>query len=156
MDSQELRKTLASFPTGVCVVTFTPADQPKFGITINSFSSLSMEPPLILWSLQKSSETLAVVRASNDFVVNFLCNDQQDIATQYAKKGDHVLAEDHFIENAEGLAIIRNSLSHLVCRQYREHDAGDHIIFIGEVREVATDDSMRPLIFHNSEFHEMP
>ena len=101
--SREFRDALGAFATGVCVITVNPDDGEPFGLTVNSFASVSLDPPLILWSLQNDSEMYAAFEQSSRFGVNILRSQQQDLSDQYAKKGEHKLSADHFEFGVSGV-----------------------------------------------------
>ena len=90
LDAREFRNALGCFATGVCVITADPDGWQPFGVTVNSFASVSLDPPLVLWSLQNDSEMYEAWEKTGRFAVNILRSDQQELSNQYAKKGDHV------------------------------------------------------------------
>ena len=90
-DSREFRDAMGSFATGVCVITANPEGYEPFGMTVNSLASLSLEPALLLWSLQNNSECLPAFEKADKFAVNILTTDQQDLSNYYAKKANHDL-----------------------------------------------------------------
>ena len=95
-DGRELRNALGRFATGVCLITTVTEDGEPLALTANSFSSVSLAPPLVLWNLQNNSDVYAHFATPNYFAINVLSLEQQALSNQYAKKGEHTLAPDHF------------------------------------------------------------
>ena len=100
--SRELRDALGQFATGVCVITANPPGEAPFGMTVNSFASVSLDPPLVLWSLQKDSECLESFNKTKQFSVNVLRQEQQAVSNRYAKKGEHALEPGTFRQGSSG------------------------------------------------------
>jgi len=127
VDSRRLRSCLGRFATGVVVVTFDSADGPR-GVTVNSFTSVSMDPPLILVSVRKGAASHDLLRGA-PFCANVLGAEQEAIARQFA--GAHVgpaIWVSHEVAPRLG-----SVLAHLACRPWRDYDGGDHTLFLGEV-----------------------
>jgi flavin reductase (DIM6/NTAB) family NADH-FMN oxidoreductase RutF len=94
-DSLQFRRALGRFATGVCVITANPPGYRPFGLTVNSFASLSLTPPLVLWSLQKTSDTMEAFASPKQYCVNILSQEQKALSGRYAKKGDHAARGFH-------------------------------------------------------------
>jgi flavin reductase (DIM6/NTAB) family NADH-FMN oxidoreductase RutF len=146
-DNQALRSCLGQYATGVAVVTYEGDDGPR-GATINSFTSVSMQPPLVLVSFARAT-TAARLLGDRPFVVNVLASDQLDVALQFAGKpqtGLHV----PWSPTAE-VPRLRGTVAWLQCRPWATYDGGDHLLFLGEV---VHHDSRRgePLVFHRGQF----
>lgn len=148
-DAREFRRALGSFPTGVAIITTRDADGMPVGLTCNSFSSVSLEPPLVLWSLRRNSRSLDAFRQAGTFAINVLSEGQRALSARFAsnieKKFDGV---DHA---AEGLPLVDGSVARFSCRTAAEHEAGDHIVFIGEVESFEYRDE-DPLVFHGGAY----
>ena len=153
--SREFRDALGRFATGVCIITVNPADQKPIGMTVNSFASVSLDPPLVLWSLQKDSECLPLFDSVNQFAVNILDKSQQSVSNRYAKKGDHVLDEGSYRQGISGCAVLKNVLTSFECAVEARHDAGDHIIYIGRVLEMSDRPTGEPLVFYCGKYREL-
>ena len=123
-DSLQLRNALGRFATGVCVITASPEGHAPFGMTVNSFSSLSLTPPLVLWSLQKNSDTMEAFRVARQYCVNILSQEQKALSGRYAKKGDHALRAEEFTIGESGLPVLRHSLASFECDMDARHDGG--------------------------------
>ena len=144
------KKTLSKFATGVTVVT-TCKDSILYGKTINSFSSLSLSPPLILFSLDIKSSKLSIFQNSNTVSINVLSRNQKKISNNFAKKSPNWDGIEYsLIKN--GNPIIKDCLSNLNCKIIDKIKKGDHIIFICKVMEVSSNDKLKPLIYFNSNY----
>ena len=149
--ARELRGALASFATGVTVMTAMSPDGLRVGVTANSFASVSMDPPLILWCLDLTAPSLPVFRAASHFCVNVLGADQHALCHRFAQA-----SEDKFdgLELTEGLGAaprFAGCLARFECSVHAEHDGGDHAIFVGCVERFDTGQG-EPLIFFAGEF----
>lgn len=131
--SLDLRQTLGCFPTGVTVVTCVGRSGRPLGLTVSSFNSVSLDPPLILWSLQNKSVHLDDYIAADRFAVNVLCAEQSDTCRTFASEVEDRFAAVDWRMSALGLPVIENSAATLECAREDIYLAGDHRIFIGRV-----------------------
>ena len=154
IDGRELRDALGRFATGVCVITTMDSQKPV-GMTVNSFASVSLDPPLVLWSLQNSSEMYDVFASPGHFAINILSKDQQALSDLYAKKGDHLLEHEHYRIGKYGSPIIRNALTTLECKLETSYEGGDHQIIIGRVCDMHTRPTGKPLLFFSGTYREL-
>jgi flavin reductase (DIM6/NTAB) family NADH-FMN oxidoreductase RutF len=154
-DSREFRDALGSFATGICVITANPEGYAPFGMTVNSFSSVSLDPALLLWNLQNNSECLPAFEKADRFAVNILTTEQQDLSNYYAKKGDHVLVEDSFRLGKTGVPVLRGALTVFECKVWARYPGGDHVILVGEVEEMSANANGKPLLFHAGRYGEI-
>jgi len=152
IDPIELRNALGSFATGVCVITANPKSHKPFGMTVNSFASVSLEPALVLWSLQNDSDCLAWFEESETFCINILADDQQALSNSCAKKGDHVLDSEIFQLGKSGTPVLHNVASSFECRVWARYPGGDHTILVGEVLEITSRPEKAPLLFHAGKY----
>lgn len=137
-DSRELRRALGQFATGVTVVTTRdPAGGHPVGMTANSFSSLSLEPPLILWSITRTSRSLPAFLAASHFAVNVLSAEQIDLSVRFARHTDDKFAGIDWREGLAGLPLLPDLSAAFECRRVASHEGGDHIILVGEVERFA-------------------
>lgn len=155
MDKRAFRDALGNFATGVCVVTVAPEQGAAIGMTINSFSSVSLDPPLVLWSIQNSSECFDTFSAVDTFAINILSSDQEDFSTRYAMKGDHDLCASHFSPGRTGTPLIKGALTSFECRVWARYPGGDHQIIVGEVLEVNSGQEGSPLLFHQGKYAQV-
>ena len=150
INTDNFKKTLSAFATGITVVA-TKYNSVLFGKTINSFSSLSLSPPLVLFSLDKKSSKLNIFKKSEAITINILSNKQQLISNNFAKKNPNWKdVEFHSLKN--GNPIIKNCVSNLDCRIVNKIKKGDHIIFVCQVLQVIYNDKLKPLIYYNSKY----
>ena len=147
-DKRKFRNALGHFATGVAVITTRVDEKAPIGITVNSFSSVSLEPPLILWSLDDKSDTLPVFNAVNCFTVNILREDHQEISNRLSRQGDHSLDGLAVRAGANGCPSLEEALAHFECEVYARHEAGDHIIILGKVTHFEYSEDGRPLLYH--------
>jgi flavin reductase (DIM6/NTAB) family NADH-FMN oxidoreductase RutF len=124
-------------------------------VTVNSFSSLSLTPPLVLWSLQKNSDTMDAFRVAQQFCVNVLGQEQRALSAHFAKKGDHALRPDEFTTGETGMPVLKHCLASSECDVDARHDGGDHIIFIGRVAAMTVASGGRPLVFYEGGYREL-
>jgi 3-hydroxy-9,10-secoandrosta-1,3,5(10)-triene-9,17-dione monooxygenase reductase component len=147
IDSKQFRKALGSFTTGVTVVTTRGVEGEDVGLTANSFNSVSLDPPMVLWSLDRKSSSAAAFLAAEHFAVHILASDQEHVSNQFAKRGIDRFA-GLAVERGHGdVPLLAGCSARFECRALYRHDGGDHVIFVGEV--VAFDSFGRaPLVFH--------
>ncbi len=154
-DPRELRNALGRFATGVCVITAVSDDGMPLGLTANSFASVSLSPPLVLWSLQNNSEVFATFAGPRHFAINVLAAEQMELSNRYARKGDHVLEPAHFRYGRHGTPVLRDALVTFECDLHATHDGGDHVIIVGRVRELLTRPTGEPLVFYSGAYREL-
>lgn len=152
MDSETFREALASVCTPVSVVTSHREGHPH-GTTVSAFCSLSLEPPLVLVSLARSSDLLAIVTESRVFGINVLSDGQQDLAVNFARKGPDKFDGVQW-ELDRGVPRILGAATWLVCKLEQLHEGGDHLIAVGEV-EHADSGPGNPLLYRYREFGTM-
>ncbi|MDP2448858.1 MAG: flavin reductase family protein [Polaromonas sp.] len=146
-DSRALRTALGQFATGITVVTTRACSGPFVGLTVNSFSALSLEPPLILWSLRCSSPSLPVFEEADRFVVNVLAEAQVEVSRRFASpQADKFEGVPH-AENTWGLPLLHGASAWFECRTVSRQIAGDHCLFIAEVERFTLSEAA-PLLFH--------
>ncbi len=150
INKKNFKKTLSTFATGITVVT-TRNNSILYGKTINSFSSLSLSPPLVLFSLDKKSSKLAIFKGSTTISINILNKNQKLISNNFAKKNPDWNKIDYYILK-NGNPIIKNCVSNLDCKIIDKIKKGDHIIFICKVLQVLNNDKLKPLIYYNSKY----
>lgn len=132
-DSRELRNVLGSFGTGVTIVTTIASSGERIGLTANSFSSVSLDPPIVLWSLGKQSRNLPVFHESGRFVINVLGVDQLHLSNQFAKPADDRFAGVEYAEGLGGLPVIQGCAANIECETISAQEVGDHILFLGKI-----------------------
>lgn len=147
------RQLLGCFPTGVAVITTRNAQGQPAGLTCNSFSSVSLEPPLVLFSLRTASSLLETFTRSEGFAINILSQSQDHLSGRFAssKITDKFEGVD-WRPGALGMPLIDECLASFECRTYARHEAGDHVIFIGEVRHMADGSPDPALVFYKGAY----
>ncbi|PCE28154.1 flavin reductase [Paraburkholderia acidicola] len=155
-DVAEFKRALAQFATGVTVITTRAPSGQLLGITASSFNSVSLAPPLVLWSLATRSASMPVFRANSHYVVNVLAASQLDLCTRFATvKGDRFEGVSH-AEGDSGMPVLDGALAWFECHNRSRYDEGDHVIFVGEVERCGLHENvagMAPLVFQNGQFH---
>ncbi len=151
-----LRDALGCFGTGVTVVTSVDATGEPLGLTANSFTSVSLDPPLILFSLAKSSANLAAFQQAGRFAVNVLHIGQQPLANRFARRDVARFDDVDWAYRAEGGSpILAGSLASFDCTTYAVHDGGDHVIFIGEVKHAWFEPHRDPLLYFRGKYRRL-
>jgi flavin reductase (DIM6/NTAB) family NADH-FMN oxidoreductase RutF len=149
---QEFKSVMSLFPTGVAVICSQPQGFEAFGMTVNSFASLSLDPPLVMWNLQKNSHTFQAWSEAETFSINFLKADQQNLSTQFSIKGQHELDLDITRQGVTSCPVLADSIANLECKLFARYEGGDHIIIIGEVVNISAHSDNLPLVFHRGKY----
>lgn len=149
IDPRALRDACGSFATGVTVISTATKDG-DHGMTANAFMSVSLDPPLISISLDQSAKLLGKVRASRRYAVSVLSSDMEPLAMHFAGRSDPGI-RDPFI-HVEGLPIVPGASAVFISDVVQEFEAGDHVIFIGQVRHIECSQTAAPLLFHAGKF----
>lgn len=149
-DPRAFRRALGNFATGVTIMT-AAVDGKRVGVTANSFNSVSLDPALILWSIDKRSTSYEVFNAASHFAVNILAADQIDLSNQFARPSDDKFATIEVEEGAGGAPLFADCAARFQCELHQQIDGGDHWILLGKV--VAFDDFGRaPLLYHQGAY----
>ena len=146
---REFRDALGRFVTGVTVVT-TRAETGPLGMTVNSFASLSLDPPLVLWSPARKSSRFPAFEAASHFAVHVLARDQQAMAMHFAQSGDMPPAYGA-LPGLGGAPILEGCAARFECRHAARFDGGDHLICVGEVLRLTASDA-EPLVYHRGAY----
>lgn len=142
IDQAALRSALGQFSTGVCVVCANDSNGQLSGMTINSFASVSLEPALILWSIQNDSQCFDLFTKAENFTISVLSDQQQELSNYYATPGNQTVLAEHLNEQLT----IKGAIASFHCKAYNTVAGGDHEIIIGEV-EAVTQTEGKPLLF---------
>jgi len=151
-DERDYRSALGQFATGVTVITTRSKDGRKIGLTVNSFTSVSLTPPLVLWSLSRQATDFADLIEAKNFAVNVLASNQHHLSRKFAATDKEKFAGVESADSAEGLPLLAGATAHFLCRKTHEFDGGDHIILLGEVEEYRWRGG-EPLVFHSGRYH---
>jgi flavin reductase (DIM6/NTAB) family NADH-FMN oxidoreductase RutF len=146
IDPRDFRNALGTFATGVTIVTAMGGDGKPYGLTCNSFASVSINPPLVLWSLGMYSQALAVFQNASHFAVNVLGISQQPLAAKFAKASPNKFDGVKWKPGLGKAPLIIDSVAHFQCRAANRYYGGDHVIFLGAV-EAYTYNGKEPLLF---------
>jgi len=152
-EENTLRDALGKFATGVCVVTTHPEGYQPLGVTVNSFTSVSLDPPLILWCLKKDTECFETFDAAGHFVVNVLASTQKELSNRYANKDSQILVPESYHAGVTGSPVMEEVLAAYECRLANKIEGGDHIILIGEVIDHITGPGT-PLLYYAGQYCE--
>ena len=149
-DNTALKKAFGSFATGVAVATSHSS-----GFTINSFSSLSLSPPLIIFNIYKTETDHVDFLKNNSFVINFLSREQEEVSRLFATKDpEKVNKTEHSISENKNI-ILNDTLGHIELSVFQQIDIADHVLVIGQVQNLETDDNKKPLIYYRSKYQSL-
>ncbi len=151
IDPLDLRRAFGRFGTGVTVITTSTAQGTRVGVTANSFNTVSLDPPIVLWSLAGKSPSLEVFRAAGHFVVNVLTLDQIELSRKFSRPSDDKFAGVVFTDGLQGAPILADCAATIECAVMNEHIVGDHVLFIGRVVRYAHVNAA-PLLFFNGKY----
>ncbi|MFN3835915.1 MAG: flavin reductase family protein [Glycocaulis sp.] len=151
MTARAFRDALACYPTGVAVVTVRDGERVS-ALTINSFASVSLDPPLVLWSLDRTSERYEQFANASRFAINVLAADQEALAMACARLDNLADAGGRWTEGANSTALIDGALARFECALESVHEGGDHIIIVGRVMGFDRPRTGAALVFHRSVF----
>ena len=151
-EMRALRDAFGRFATGVAVITARDAEGPM-GLTVNSFASVSLAPPLLLFSVANSCRSLDRLAASASYAVNVLCRDQEALSNRFSTQGgEKWSAETRVLDGSHGAPLLEGAIAAFECRPFARHEAGDHVVFIGEVLRFETTGVGEPLLFYRGAY----
>jgi 4-hydroxyphenylacetate 3-hydroxylase, reductase component len=151
-DSRSLRAALGSFATGITVVACRGDDGVAFGLTVNSFNALSLDPPLVLWSLRLASPSLPAFDAARHFAINVLAEGQVDVSRRFASPVGQKFDEGQWHEGLHRVPVLAGSAAVFECEQLSQQTAGDHRLYIGRVLKMHSQ-PIPPLVYHGGHYH---
>jgi 4-hydroxyphenylacetate 3-hydroxylase, reductase component len=150
----ELRLALGRFVTGVTIVTCRDEHGEAVGLTANSFNALSLDPPLVLWSLRQASSTIEAFTNASHFAVNVLAAGQVDLSRRFARPASAKFDEGEWTDGQGGAPLLAGCVAVFECRRRSHHAAGAHLLFIGEVERIGgTADT--PLVYHAGHYRTL-
>ena len=156
-DTRRFRNALGRFPTGVVIVTAVAPDGARIGMTVSSFNSVSLDPPLVLFSVHRQALAFRVWQKIDSYAINILNAEQETLSNQFARakgeKWDGVMP----LTGITGVPIMPNACAVLECRAHARHDGGDHEIFVGRVVEIRDHSANRgqPLVFFEGRYRQL-
>lgn len=154
LDARAFRNALGQFATGVTIVTACGQAGERVGVTVSSFNSVSLDPPMVLWSLDKAAQSRAAFESSTHFAVHVLTLAQAELAQRFAQRGTDKFAGVECSAGLGGVPIVGECAACFECETRHRYDGGDHVIFVGEVKRFAHV-SGKPLLFHGGAFAEV-
>lgn len=153
-DTRALRSALGAFATGVTIVTTCVAGE-RAGVTVNSFSSVSLEPPLVLWSLALTSRSLTLFERAEHFAINVLGDDQGEIARSFAERDRDRFAAVETTPGLGGAPLLAGAIATFQCRRVERHRGGDHVIYLGRVDAFGARPEAAPLLFYRGRMRRL-
>ena len=155
IDSKTFRSVLGRYPTGVCVITSRQPDSQPIGMSVSSFSSVSLDPPLVAFFPDRRSTTWPRIRATSRFCVNVLGDHQEAISRRFATPAADKFSGISHRTSGLGLPILDGVVAWIDCQLHAVHKAGDHFIVVGEVASLAAEDAAQPLLFHQGGYAQL-
>jgi len=149
----QFRNALGQFATGVTIVTTCDSEENPVGVTASSFNSVSLDPPLILWSLAKTAHSMPAYQNSGGFNVHVLASHQSDLSNRFARQSDDKFKDVDFTNCKQGFPLLNEFAALFRCKTHFQYEGGDHIIFVGEVIDYQTHD-FPVLVFHGGRYAE--
>lgn len=146
IDPRDFRNALGSYATGVTIITAAGTDKKPYGLTCNSFASVSLNPPLVLWSLVLYSSSLSIFQNASHFAVNVLGATQQELANKFAKSSEDKFVGVDWVPGLGSAPLLTESVANFQCRSVNRYYGGDHVIFLGAV-EAYSYNRREPLLF---------
>ena len=149
----EFRAALGMFATGVTIVTARSSTGELVGLTANSFNSVSLAPPLVLWSLARSATSMHAFSTGSHYAINILGADQQALALRFASRDADRFAGVDFVDGVAGAPLLAGAAATFECFNRSRYEEGDHVIFVGEVERCTQRTGASPLLFHGGKFY---
>ena len=149
----DFRAALGMFATGVTIVTARGANGAPVGLTANSFNSVSLNPPLVLWSLSRAAASMPAFSTGSHYAINILGADQKELAKRFASREVDRFADVSFVEGACGAPLLTGAAATFECFNRSRYEEGDHVIFVGEVERCFHRVGAAPLLFHGGKFY---
>ncbi|MDR3517802.1 MAG: flavin reductase family protein [Azospirillaceae bacterium] len=156
VESLRFRQAAGCFATGIAIVTTLAADGSRVGLTVNSFASLSLDPPLVLFSIARTAQSFDAFAGARGFVVNVLSADQQELSNRFAGTRDDRWAGLATAIWDTGAPVIPGCLAVLECDSHARLDGGDHVIEVGRVRKLSFESRGRPLLYFRGSYAALP
>jgi len=152
--SMDLRQALGSFATGVTIITTLGKNGRKVGMTANSFNSVSLDPPLVLWSLDRGTNCFGDFIHASSFAIHVLAADQQDLSERFASVGQDRFKDLECSQGLAGIPILDHYSACFQCTKEHQYEGGDHIILVGKVIDFI-DNQLPPLVFYRGQYKKL-
>lgn len=153
--ARQLRNSLGRFATGVTIVTAPVADGPPIGMTVSSFNSVSLDPPLVLFSVARNARSLGQLESADGYAVNVLSSLHVDLSNRFARAGEDKWDAVEFSRGHCGTPVFDDALATFECEPYATYDGGDHVIFVGRVVNHHAAEELEPLVFYRGRYHSV-
>lgn len=154
LDPDAFRAVLGRFATGVTIVTATGTDGRDYGMTVSAFSSVSLQPPLVLICIEHTASMYALLLETAHFAVNILSDTQEELARRFAETGAQRFTGIGYTRGDRNIPILNDVLAYVECRRIAQHDGGDHTIIVGET-EAAVVREGKPLLYYRGGFAQL-
>ena len=154
IERNELRRVMGHFATGVTVITTVSKTGTPYGLTANAFTSISLDPPLLLISVDKKAESYPYFEETKVFTINILSEEQEALSRKFAVSGGDKFQGVAYHTGANGVPILDAVLTYLECKLYATYDGGDHTLFLGEIEQAETRE-LRPLLFYRGGYRSI-
>ncbi len=151
-DQKELRSAFGMFATGVAIITAKNPLGETIGMTMSSFNSVSIEPPLVLFSVDRKGRSLDGMLQAKGYAVNILARSQEEISNLFSKQLSGKFADVEHDLGYEEAPLLKGAIAHFECKPYAHYDGGDHVIFVGEVVQFSTHADGEPLLFFRGKY----
>jgi flavin reductase (DIM6/NTAB) family NADH-FMN oxidoreductase RutF len=155
IDTNVLRRAFGQFPTGIAIVTARDDEGGLIGLTMSSFNTVSLDPPLVLFSVKNNAFSLHKMRMADAYAVNVLSDDQSHLSDRFARQGADKWSETDYRPGVTECPLLPGALASFECRPHATHVAGDHTIFIGEIIDYAFRDDAKPLVFFQGGYRRL-
>lgn len=155
VDPRMLRRAFGSFATGITIVTTTDANGQPVGLTANSFTSVSLDPPLVLFCLDRNSSSLERFQRSGVFGINVLSSNQQELSSRFVKRGEERFQGVSWQLRSTGVPVIEGAAATFECTAHTTFDGGDHLVFVGRVQRFDFDAERDPLLYFQGRYRQI-
>ncbi|WP_162009371.1 flavin reductase family protein [Labrenzia sp. CE80] len=154
IDTRVLRDIMGQFATGVTIITTLGDNGAPVGMAANSFASVSLDPPLVVWSIDLNAPSLSAFRTHPSFAINIMCEDSKDLVMNFAKPSDNKFADVSWQAGLDGVPVLDAASTVIQCRTENRIEGGDHEMYLGRVIDCHKTDKA-PLIFHKGKFAKL-
>lgn len=154
--ARDFRDALGCFATGITVVTVHPEGKAPAGMTANSFTSVSLDPPMVLWCLAKGADLEDAFASTDHFGINILSESQTDLSAHFSRRGEHECEHVPFEVWETGAPILSGALAQFDCKTVERFDAGDHWIYLGRVERMGSNPDGHPLLYYRGGYRTLP
>jgi len=155
VDEKQFRSVLGRFATGVCVVSAFNTEGRPIGMTINSFSSVSLTPCLVQWSISNKANTYYIFSGLESYSISFLSENQEEVSSRYARPGDHIMVPDDYLVSPNGIPFVKDALAYIECTSWQTYAAGDHDLVVAFVEDIYSCRDESPLVYYQGNYRAL-